>query len=391
MTQHFDVITVGSGPAGSAAATVAARGGLRVALLDRSAFPRDKLCGGAITGRAARFMADIFGQPVTGGMFLTSRRFRLAWFGKPLGVIENAPPIHLAMRRRFDAMLHDHAIAAGAQVFAPVRLVSVDPQAGSVTLTDGQVLQAPVIVGADGINSAVARALYGRAYEQAQVSFALEVEAPRPDKTDRTVEIDLGAAEWGYGWVFPKKKSLTIGVGGLHLENPEMKARMQDYLALHCPADQVAGLQAGCKGAFLPGGLRRDPPGGGRALLTGDAAGLVDPMTGEGIGWAMRSGQLAAEATLAAFAAGQPDTALARYTRLMKPVQFEMDRAHRLHRMIYAKPMRAAAARFIAGNERMQRAYLKLLAGERDYADLNPGSFMRLAGQITRSMLGRTA
>ncbi|MCC6001024.1 MAG: hypothetical protein JJU19_09210 [Pararhodobacter sp.] len=188
--------------------------------------------------------------------------------------------------------------------------------------------------------------------------------------------------------MFPKKRTLTIGVAGLHAENPDMKARMQAYLALHCPADQVPGLQAACKGAFLPGGLRRDPPGGGRALLAGDAAGLVDPMTGEGIGWAMRSGQLAAQAALAAFAAGEPDRALQHYTALMKPVLFEMHRAHQLHRLIYAKPMRRAAARVIASNEGMQRAYLKLLAGERDYADLRPGSFMRLAGQITRSMLG---
>lgn len=390
MTLHFDVIVIGSGPAGSAAATVAARGGLRVALLDKAAFPRDKLCGGAITGRAARFMADIFGQPVTSDMFLTSRRFRLAWFGKPLGVIENAPPIHLGLRRRFDAMLQSHAIAVGAQVFAPVRLTTIDPKAGIVTLADGRMLQAPVVVGADGVNSAVARALYGRAYEPGQVAFALEIEAPRPDRSDRTVEIDLGAAEWGYGWVFPKKRSLTIGVGGLHTENPDMKARMQAYLALHCPADQVTELLTGCKGAFIPGGLRRDPPGGGRALLTGDAAGLVDPMTGEGIGWAMRSGQLAAEAALAAFAESRPERALEHYTRLLKPVQFEIDRAHRLHRIIYAKPMRAAAARFIASNQGLQRAYLKLLAGERDYKDLSPGSIVRLAGRITRSMLSRT-
>ncbi|MCC6001025.1 MAG: FAD-dependent oxidoreductase [Pararhodobacter sp.] len=138
MALHFDMIIVGSGPAGSAAATVAAQGGLKVALLDKAGFPRDKLCGGAITGRAARFMADIFGQPVTGDMFLTARRFRMAWFGKPLGVIDNAPPIYLGLRRRFDSMLHTHAVTAGAQVFAPVRLDAVDPQAGTVTLADGR-------------------------------------------------------------------------------------------------------------------------------------------------------------------------------------------------------------------------------------------------------------
>lgn len=389
MVARFDLIVLGSGPAGSAAATVAARAGLRVALLDKSAFPRDKLCGGAVSGRCAQYLDTIFGQSVTPDLFRTLTRVRLSYAGEGLGLIKDAPPLHMTMRRDFDAVLHRHAVAAGAVVYAPVRITRIVPEGPRIELADGRVLEAALMIGADGCNSATARALFGRPFDPADVSFALEVELPRRKGQFRAVEIDLAAADWGYGWIFPKNGSVTLGVGGMHHRNPDMKAHMRAYLERYVPADEAGAALQGCKGAFLPAGIYRKRPGAGRVLLAGDAAGLVDPVSGEGIAWAMRSGQQAAEACVAALTAGAPDTALGRYGKELAYVQREIDRARMLQKWLFFSPKSASIVRTMVRKPSVQRAFLRILSGERDYQDIGSKTLLNLSLQFGKSLLQR--
>jgi geranylgeranyl reductase family protein len=373
-----DLIILGSGPAGAAAGVTSARAGLRVALVDRVAFPRDKLCGGGFTGRSRRHLVEVFGRDVDGDLFLPCQRTRLTGDGVTLGDHPDAPTIWMTMRRDFDAMLHAEAARAGCEVHAPARIAGLDPQAATVTLQGGATLSAPLILGADGANSALARALFGRAYDPARIGFGLEVEVPRPaPEAEDAVEIDLAAAAWGYGWAFPKTRSMTIGVGGLQARNPDMRAHLDRYLAR-----RAAGAAPKCKGAFLPFGDFRPVPGQGRALLAGDAAGLVDPITGEGIAWAMKSGQLAAQAVVQALAAGAPDRALGLYTRALRPIHAELRRARALRAMIYQPRLQAAFLRLVAREPGLQRRYLALLAGDLDYADLGWRAAPKLAARV---------
>jgi geranylgeranyl reductase family protein len=375
-----DLIILGSGPAGAAAGVTAARAGLRVALVDRAAFPRDKLCGGGFTGRSRRHLVEIFGQDTDSDLFLPCRRMRLVADGAVLGDHPDAPTIWMTLRRDFDAMLHAQAARAGCTVFAPARIAALDPQAASVALEGGPTLTAPLILGADGTNSALARALFGQAYDPAQIGFGLEVEVPRDAAAPGdAVEIDLAAAAWGYGWAFPKARSVTVGVGGLQARNPDMRAHLDRYLARH-----GGGAAPKCKGAFLPFGDFRTIPGQGRALLAGDAAGLVDPITGEGIAWAMKSGQLAAQAVAQALAAGAPDRALGLYTRALRPIHAELRRARTLRALIYRPRLQPAFLRLIAREPGLQRRYLALLSGDLDYADLGWRAAPKMAAKVLR-------
>jgi geranylgeranyl reductase family protein len=390
MSFNYDLIIIGSGPAGSAAAVTAAQAGISVALLDKSQFPREKLCGGGVTGRSAQYLKDIFDITPDAHLFLDSTRVRLAYDGRAISQQNDTNPLYMTMRRDFDAVLHHHAVGAGVQVFAPVHVASIDPDAATVTLKDGRRLTGHVIIGADGANSAVARALYGRPFDPAQIGFGLEVELDRALFEDNTTEIDLGAANWGYGWVFPKRDSITLGVGGIHALNPDMTAHFRTYLARHAPSLAETG-NFKCKGAFLPFGAYRKIPGRGRVLLAGDAAGLVDPITGEGIAWAMKSGQFAGQAVVEALSKGDPDLAMAAYMQRLSFIHREMEAARRIRALIYSRPVRAFFPRAVERNPSMSRTYLRLLAGELDYADLGFKVMFRLMRRLGGSILPKRA
>ncbi|MFO8127314.1 geranylgeranyl reductase family protein [Yoonia sp.] len=387
VAKSFDLLVLGSGPAGSAAAITAARAGLSVALIDKSAFPRDKLCGGGITGRSTRYMAETFDLRPDAHLFLPSTRFRLTFSGRTIGEEAQAPVLQMTMRREFDAELHARAVDAGAQVFAPVKISAIDTDTPSITLADGRILTGRVLIGADGANSAVARALYGRAFDPAKIGFGLEVELDRELIEDNTTEIDLGAAQWGYGWVFPKNDTITVGVGGVHVKNPDMKAHFRDYLALHAP--HLDAEKVKCKGAFLPFGAYRKVPGRGSVLLAGDAAGLVDPITGEGIAWAMKSGQYAGQAAAEALQHDKP--AMDAYMARIGYIHREMAAARRIRALIYATPVRNYFPRAVERHPSMTRRYLRLLAGELDYADLGHKVLWRIARRLGASLLRRPA
>lgn len=379
---RFDLIVIGAGPAGGAAAFTAARAGLTVALVDRHAFPRDKLCGGGFTGRSHQYFCEIFGTPPEPGQIETHHSVSFHAHGTDLGRIDGIPPLHLTMRRVLDTEICARALAAGAADFTGRPVARLDPEAGQVVLEDGAELTAPLVLGADGVNSMVARALFGQAFDRGRIGFGLEVEAPAaPDNAEAPVRIDFGAADWGYGWHFPKTCSSTIGVGGVLARNADMKAMMRSYLTLlGQDPDQKA------KGQFLPFGDFRRVPGRGRTLLAGDAAGLVDPITGEGIAYAMKSGQLAALAAAAALREGRPETALARYRRSLRPMHRALRQARAIRLMIFARPFRGSFVAAFRRSGQLRHLYLRLLAGEIEYPEMARATLRRFPAFLWRSI-----
>ncbi|APX89125.1 hypothetical protein BV394_04845 [Brevirhabdus pacifica] len=393
----FDVVVVGGGPAGSAAARRAAALGLRTALIDRADFPRDKLCGGLVTGRSRTALARIFDLRVEAEptLFLPSRTIRFMAGGTTLRRMDDAPAMWLTMRRAFDARLVELARQAGAEVLTNAAVTEVRPDDRAIVLRDGRCLRYRVLIGADGVNSTVARALFGRAFDPATIGFGLEAELSLPAGTapetlpTQEVVLDLDAADWGYGWIFPKAHGVTLGVGGLHAHNPDMRDRMLAQLSLRDPAGDPAARTI--KGAYLPFGDFRKLPGRGCVLLAGDAAGLVDPITGEGIAHALDSGSLAAEAAAAALSGTRPDPdrALVLYRRSLRPLQSELRQSRFWRRMIFSRAMRPVFKASIARGSSMPARFLALLAGELDYGDLRRDLILRTPRSLLRAVMAR--
>lgn len=382
---HYDLVILGAGPAGAAAAVTGRRAGLSVALIDKARFPRAKLCGGLVTGRCAGHLRDVFGLAIDPQLFETRRNFEFHMDGEPLGTLHDVPPAHLTMRWDFDLLLFSRALDAGAADYSGQRVEALDLAGNRVHLQSGEALDYGCLIGTDGVQSIVAKELFGASFEKARVGFALEIEGPGTNPGAATpIRIDFAAADWGYGWAFPKRRSTTIGLGGLHARNPDMKARLDAYLNRLGRGEGVK-----VKGHFLPFGGYRSVPGRDNVLLAGDAAGFVDPITGEGIGHAIHSGALAARAAAGAIAAGRPETALARYRPATRPIRTALRSARILRPVIFSKPLKPFFASTFRASRTLKRDYMHLLSGEAEYPQLLARTVVRLPRALLRWGLRR--
>jgi geranylgeranyl reductase family protein len=288
----YDVIVVGAGPAGSTCAHRLASGGASVLLLDRARFPRDKPCGGGVTGRAARLLPFSIAPVVEDTV--TSVRMRLrygGWFEHE----GDAPLVLMTQRLRLDAYLAEQAALAGAEVRDGSKVTAVAAGPEGVTATvDGEEVHGSALVGADGVNGICARSL-GLGGNQS-VGVALEGNVPYAKLGDGyrgCAVLELGIVPGGYGWVFPKADHANIGLGGWEDEAPGLREQLRGLCEAH-------GLAAGdleeVRGYRLPLRAPDSTLARGRAAVIGDAAGLVDPVSGDGMFEAFLSGKLAAEA-----------------------------------------------------------------------------------------------
>ena len=382
--EAFEVVVAGGGPAGAAAAYVAARAGLRVCLIDKAAFPRDKLCGGGLTERCRSIFEAVFERPWPAPIALSSDRMAFFMDGALLARMDGHSRVSFTGRRAFDAHMAALAEAAGCRLICGDGVVAVDLDARTVRLKTGLRIGYGLLIGADGVNSLVARSLFGAPFDPRTIGFGLEVEVPREDLPNQPddMEIDFGAARWGYGWVFPKARTFTIGVAGIHRRNPDLRGALQAYLA-------AKGLDPGryrAKGQYIPFGDCRRSPGRGRVLLCGDAAGFVDPITGEGIGYALQSGAAAGRA--AAVSLARPDAALARYRRAVAPIIRSIGQARGWRRLIFPGWARGAFSRAFGRAAVLRSGYLDIMAGTREY-DALWGLMARQMARLPRKLATR--
>lgn len=324
----WDVAVVGAGPAGALAALAAAEAGARVVLLERATLPRYKTCGGGLIGLSREALPEGFEPPVRqwiDAITFTQQgkreRTRRDRAGRMLALINRA---------EFDHGLVKAAVEAGVRLCEGVTVTGIEQsdaerssseersiaseQRGALeargdseapgdaeqdatvllTLADGSVVRARAAVGADGSASRLARHV---GVTCRHVDLGLEAEIPVPPQVaarwSGRVLIDWGPVPGSYGWVFPKGDSLTVGViaarGGGEATRAYYRQFVEQLGLAGLPAAQDSGHLTRCRTADSP--LAR-----GRVLVAGDAAGLLEPWTREGISYALRSGRLAGEA-----------------------------------------------------------------------------------------------
>ncbi|PJE97269.1 hyaluronate lyase [Streptomyces carminius] len=343
---HWDLAVVGAGPAGAATALGALHADprLRVALLDRADFPRDKACGDGVAPHVLDLLAEV------GATGLVEDRVPVGRLRIGRGGLaaerRTARPAWVVPRRILDARLVDAALAAGAR-FRRHRVRELRQHTGAVVL-DGEI-SAAVVVGADGAHSAVRRAL-GR--PRGPSALALRGYAPVAPGRRGAQVIEFGTRHQpSYAWSFDRGDGhANIGYGEvLHTGRPApTRAQLLERLDVLLPGAAEGGRD--WTGHHLPLSTAHWRPPAGRVLLAGDAAGLVNPLTGEGIYYAVATGIAAGRAAAAARHEGRPERAGEWYARATRRILLPHLRhtalAARLARgrLVLAAGLRASAA-----------------------------------------------
>jgi geranylgeranyl reductase family protein len=376
----YDVIIVGAGPAGATLGYELARKGVDVLILEKERLPRYKPCAGGITVKTVKLLdLDIspVARQVTYGARVTYKDNRefTKWYDKPL--------IYMVMRDEFDYFLIQRAEEAGVVVADNQRVCQLQVNHEKVeVVTTHDTFKAEILVGADGANSIVAKSLGLRKGIELGIGIEAEISVPRERliKWDSLMGLDLGHISGGYGWIFPKKDHLSIGIGGSLRQARRLKPGYQKVLA----SQDLGGYEiTKLRSHFLPVRKNGMAIQQERSLLLGDAAGLVDPLTGEGIYYAIKSAQLAAPIITHCLQAGTID--LKGYQdAVAKEIMPELKASQALLRLFAWFPGLYFDA--IEGSDRLWRASCHLLRGELSYISLKErlGSFQFLFDLLSK-------
>ena len=306
MNIDYDVIVVGAGPGGSTAGRFCAKGGLKTLIIEKEQLPRYKPCGGCLSTKTVHLL----GFDLSPAIENTIYGAKFTYCSQDPFFIEYQDPIaFLVMRDRFDHLLVNKSLEEGAAILEGEKVTRVEEKDDGVEveLGKGKRFRCRYLIGADGPESMVARSLPLPSQRNDGNGIAIESEIPFDasihfsQRELHLVHLDFGGVPNGYGWVFPKKEWLSIGIGGMFGERKTKKMSPRKYFDTFLKGlSYIPGGKTGkVMGHLLPSFYDKNQKvSQGRILLVGDAAHLMDPLQVEGIYYAIRSGMLAAEAIL---------------------------------------------------------------------------------------------
>jgi geranylgeranyl reductase family protein len=382
-----DVAIVGAGPSGAWAANRLARAGVDVALFDAS-HPREKPCGGGITGRALELVRTAVRPDSVSAVTIRSASFTHRDRTANVELSDDGseyPPILVAGRREFDGALLAAASAAGARLH-PLRVTAMqrDGNRWALTTRDGT-LRAGWIIGADGANSLVRRHVT-RPFAREDLSIAAGYFVH--GRTAREIAVAFDDASSGYLWSFPRPDHLAVGICAQadRCTSAGLLAQARLWIDRH-----VAQATAGALERYswpIPSlgehALSRAPTAGPGWMLVGDAAGLVDPITREGIYFALRSGEMAADALAGG---GRPEVTYA--ARVRAEIQGELVRAARLRARFYQPRFIELLLKALGRSARIRAVMADLVAGRQTYQGLRRRLVKTAEWRLMLDLFGR--
>jgi geranylgeranyl reductase family protein len=381
LKQSYDVIVVGAGPAGATLVYELAKRGIAVLLLEKQRLPRYKCCAGGVTTKAAKLLDFDISEVAEDVIYELSFTFNL---GSPYLGQHSQPLVYTVMRDVFDHFLVRRAQQLGAELIDGQKITQMQINADWLEIsTADNIFSSRLVVGADGAYSVVAKELgMGRDIEYiAGIESELVVPEEELAKWKSRAQVDLGCIPGGYAWVFPKRNHLSIGVGCLvskagNLNHHHRKFLNSLSIGSHTIARSSSHLIPTCTRGML---VLQD-----KALLLGDAAGLADPLTGEGIHNAIQSAQLAApviENSLGRGKVGLQDYQQAVEEKIMSELRI----ARMLSKIVFRFPH--LAFRMLNQSDGVWRAGCNLMLGEVNYAAIKEraGGFKGIFNRLFRA------
>ncbi|TRO47697.1 NAD(P)/FAD-dependent oxidoreductase [Candidatus Bathyarchaeota archaeon] len=344
----YDVIIIGGGPAGSTSGYLLSKAGLKVIIVDKSQFPREKLCAGLLTQKTVNLITSLFHETISSLRKKDIINFESSYYevffrNRCIAKINHeATPFYYVDRTVYDNFFLQKAKAAGAEILEGEIAVSTDYSKNEIVTSDGKTLSSKYIIGADGVYSRVRRELFfeRQRSDSWQRGLASAYELFIDKKTIRNApdsysRIFYGVVNWGYAWMFPNRDRIILGVGGLPIKNGKNLLssfhKFLSSLGLSNSEMRVRKGHAVPYGNFLKNPVRKS------TFLVGDAAGFADPLLGEGIFYAHKSAQLASLAIIQEIREGKNagDT----YRRkLRKQIYPQLIGAKKLRQLLFSEP-----------------------------------------------------
>jgi len=324
--EYFETLIIGGGPAGTAAGISLLKKGKKCCIVDKQSFPRDKTCGGLLSQKTLDILSDLVSSADLTSFYINkTNRISIRKKNKPVSTFDCENDFYLTNRMLFDNLLIEEFKRLGGVIFENELVENIDSLKKVISTKKELSIGYKYLIFADGAKG-ISNKIVGKKNMGITIEADIPVDLFKFD--NHTICIDFGLKSAGYGWIFPKNEYATVGIGCPYKKGENYLKKFKKYLA-YCGINKDIPVRI--KGANLPYWPNSDDASCQEfnALLVGDAAGMVDALTGEGIYFALKSGMLAAEAIAA------EENVLDNYQEMCKPVYKLIKDSHKKGAFFY--------------------------------------------------------